>query len=344
VQRLAEVAASENTVVVAGEASTLARWTATLVEREIPAGERGAFLASYGLSGPDMLGPGARADEPTMLSIWEALTRDHADPLAGIHFARSLPESAFGIAGYLAATSATALEGLRRVAEFYRLVKGAGAVTVTESVAEVRVADGPVNGVPWPRHLSEAVLHVYRVFIERCTGEPVVPRRVRLQHRAPDRADLVAKAFGTAVTFEAPANEIVFARRDLEVPLLRADPALHRYLLPVAEQLRASMPSRDPVLGALETAVASALSSRAVSLERVAREVGIGVRTLQRRLRDRSLTFQDVVDGVRRDAAARMQADPALSRKEMAFLLGFSDPRALRRAQKRWKGEGGEVS
>ncbi|MDF2696024.1 MAG: Transcriptional regulator, AraC family protein, partial [Labilithrix sp.] len=115
------------------------------------------------------------------------------------------------------------------------------------------------------------------------------------------------------------------------------DPTLHRYLLPSAERLRDAAPRTDPMIGALEEAVAAALPSGAVSLERAARTVGVGARTLQRRLREHALTFQDVVDRVRRVAAQRLLDNPDLSVKEVAFLLGFSDPRGFRRAQKRWR-------
>jgi len=87
----------------------------------------------------------------------------------------------------------------------------------------------------------------------------------------------------------------------------------------------------------LERAITSSLPSGNVSLERAARSLGVGARTLQRRLRERSLTFQGIVDDVRRRLASRLLEDSSRSLKEITFLLGFSDPRALRRAQRRWR-------
>ncbi|MBK8212360.1 MAG: helix-turn-helix domain-containing protein [Myxococcales bacterium] len=137
-----------------------------------------------------------------------------------------------------------------------------------------------------------------------------------------------------------PLLGVRFARalsENLEVRLLPHDPALERYLVPSAEHLLERLPRGDDLLAALEVAIVSALPSGTVTIERMARELGVGVRTLQRRLRSRSKTFQEVVDAVRRSVAERVATRPGLSMKEAAFLLGFADPKSFRRAKDRWQ-------
>jgi len=321
------------------DASTLARWTMALVEREIPAEvERARFLSRSGLS--SAADPDASIPAETAWEVWRELTDAHADEVVGIHFASALPESAIGVVGYLATTSETVLDGLRRVASFYRLVKSPSSMWIEEDDREVRVFDGPPAGSPpWPRHLAEAVVFAYKAFIERVTGRALLPVAVRLQHAAPASAHLVRASFGAAVQFGATHNMIAFDAADVRRRSFRHDPTLHAYLLPVAEQMlhRATAQEDDPTLSMLERAITSSLPSGNVSLERAARSLGVGARTLQRRLRERSLTFQGIVDDVRRRLASRLLEDSSRSLKEITFLLGFSDPRALRRAQRRWR-------
>jgi AraC-like DNA-binding protein len=72
--------------------------------------------------------------------------------------------------------------------------------------------------------------------------------------------------------------------------------------------------------------------------------MALSPRSLQRALAAQGLDFDGVLDEVRHAAAARLFADPAVSRGEAAWLLGFSDGSGLRRAMKRWSGSDSGVT
>ena len=57
------------------------------------------------------------------------------------------------------------------------------------------------------------------------------------------------------------------------------------------------------------------------------------------RLKTEGVTFEQVLDGLRRRLALKLVRDPALPVKELAWRLGFSDPAAFSRAFKRWTGK-----
>jgi len=73
-----------------------------------------------------------------------------------------------------------------------------------------------------------------------------------------------------------------------------------------------------------------------VSQAAVARALHMSLRTLQRRLRGEDLTFRDVVDSARRQLARTYAKDRSMTGEEIAYLLGFSEPRSLSRAMARW--------
>lgn len=321
------------------DGTMLARWTVALLERELAsADERRAVLARHGVMLDALLAADARLSHGTACALWEELTAEHADPLLGVRFARALSEADLGIVAYLAKSCETPLAGLRRVERYYRLLKSPGAMSLVEDGERVQVVDRPPAGLrAWPRHFAEAVIFTYKELVERWTGGPLVVERVRFQHAAPREAAQVERAFGAEVSFASADNALVVRRSNLEVRLLPHDPALERYLVPSAEHLLERLPRGDDLLAALEVAIVSALPSGTVTIERMARELGVGVRTLQRRLRSRSKTFQEVVDAVRRSVAERVATRPGLSMKEAAFLLGFADPKSFRRAKDRWQ-------
>ncbi|HTU11022.1 MAG TPA: helix-turn-helix transcriptional regulator [Allosphingosinicella sp.] len=81
------------------------------------------------------------------------------------------------------------------------------------------------------------------------------------------------------------------------------------------------------------------LAAGTIRIERVARALGCSRQTLYRRLKAEGLTFERVLDDLRRRRALKLVRDPALPVKEIAYRLGFSDPAAFSRAFKRWTGK-----
>jgi AraC-like DNA-binding protein len=85
-------------------------------------------------------------------------------------------------------------------------------------------------------------------------------------------------------------------------------------------------------------AVTECLPGGYPSARRVSEKVGTSVRTLHRKLSEQGLTYQDVVDSVRRETSIVLLERGDLTVTEISFLLGFSDVSSFRRAFRRWTG------
>jgi len=75
-----------------------------------------------------------------------------------------------------------------------------------------------------------------------------------------------------------------------------------------------------------------------VSIDIVARQIGISRQTLYRRLKSEGVTFEDVLEAKRKQLAIRYLGLDRVPVKVAAYKLGFSDPAAFSRAFKRWTG------
>jgi len=82
------------------------------------------------------------------------------------------------------------------------------------------------------------------------------------------------------------------------------------------------------------------MPSGTFDVNRLARALGLSRRTLHRRLRERGLTYEALVDDLRRQTALRLYEARQHSHMEIAFLIGFSDASSLRRASQRWARSG----
>jgi AraC-like DNA-binding protein len=80
------------------------------------------------------------------------------------------------------------------------------------------------------------------------------------------------------------------------------------------------------------------LAGKRPTLQDVAREIGMSARTLQRRLTDAGITFQQIVEDTRRELASHYLKQSAVELNEAAFLLGFEDSNSFFRAFQAWEG------
>ena len=170
------------------------------------------------------------------------------------------------------------------------------------------------------------------------TGVELVPAAVTFRHRAPSSVAAHRRFFGRAPRFEASRAGLWFHEADLRRPTLQPDPGLHALLLRKASEELAALPTESGLAPQVQRQIVELLPSGAPSIDVVARRLGMGARTLRRRLAVEDSSFRSLVDDARRGLADRYLAEPTLSSVEIAFLLGFSDERAFRRAYKRWTG------
>ena len=80
------------------------------------------------------------------------------------------------------------------------------------------------------------------------------------------------------------------------------------------------------------------LQSGEISLEAVAFDAGVSVRTLQNRLEESGLNFRGLLDRMRHAQVLVYLADPRLSLIEIGQMLGFATPSSFHHAFRRWTG------
>ena len=119
--------------------------------------------------------------------------------------------------------------------------------------------------------------------------------------------------------------------------------AFFSILSQVAKAVEANAGQRRPAPGSsafrreVEARLEPLLASGEIGIERIARDLGYSRQTLYRRLKAEGVTYEQLLDGLRRRLALRFMRE-GLSVKDAAYRLGFSDPAAFSRAFKRWTG------
>jgi AraC-like DNA-binding protein len=79
------------------------------------------------------------------------------------------------------------------------------------------------------------------------------------------------------------------------------------------------------------------LDDESLSIEKVAREMSVSVRTLQKRLEAEGVVFSDLLRDIRQRLAKKYLREN-YSVEQITYLLGFSEPSVFRKSFKKWLG------
>ena len=103
-----------------------------------------------------------------------------------------------------------------------------------------------------------------------------------------------------------------------------------------ATKILARLPTRTGLALEVQRALAPRVTAGETRMSAVARQLGLSERTLHRPLAAEGVSDQELLDGARKEAAARHLTSSTLAIGEIAYLLGYSEPAAFHRAFKRW--------
>lgn len=268
------------------------------------------------------------------LRLWELAERALEIPHLAITFAERFQTGSLDPYDYLFTTAPTLRHGFDLSSRYlYLLTTNARLQVEAETDREVTysyrylAADG--RGADLALQLSVAI------FCARAragTGQRIVPVRIAFRQSAPRSHRAFTEAFGTAgVDFDAPATSFTFSIRDLNLPMLGADPALARILAGYAATLP---PPPEPTWRQhFRLMLTEALDDGGTSLNAMARRMTVSPRTLQRHLAEHGTTWRSELDAARRQRADQIRTDDPVS---LAHRLGYSHARSARRAVRRW--------
>ncbi|MDB4954489.1 MAG: Transcriptional regulator, AraC family protein [Myxococcales bacterium] len=304
------------------------------------AGVPGALDAWWGATDltPQMVSDDdARITAAQFCIAWAELIRLTRNPQIALAIASATPPGAFGIVEYVCRSAPTLGDALRQWVRYLNLLDDAVVVGLaTEGdralLRVVRESEAPA---PASHELCFALL------AQQARQLSTVPFRittVEFTHRAPGDPAVYRKWFDAPVTFGAATTQLVMPLAALDASLASSDPKLLAILTRAAEELHRRAPADPTITSQVARLLREALRTDEAHIERVAKQLGLTARSLQRRLKDEATSFQDVREQVRRELAQRYLEDN-LSISEISFLLGFSEPSAFFRAFKRWTGQ-----
>lgn len=304
----------------------------------------------YGLDLQDLLSraglpPGLLDDDEEFVPLVDvfrlfvALMERAGDPGLGFETGKRVRPRAYQVLGYAILSSRTLGGAIERLTRFEKLVGNLGETHWHHQGESVELRwQCPISGPP-RRFVAEAAVTGWVAFARQLVDEePPPPDRVCFRHGPPPEPERYENWFGCPVHFRAEFDGVVFPAHLLEHPLAGADPGLNEMMEREARQLLADYDLKANLINAVRREIYRRLADGEPTMEQVAGELAVSPRTLQHRLRQQGVSFQEVLDGLRRSLAELYLLDPALSLTDIALLLGFAEQSSFTRAFRRWRG------
>ncbi len=160
---------------------------------------------------------------------------------------------------------------------------------------------------------------------------------VDLPFPAPSYADHYHSMFGCPIRFQAQRARLRFLAKWLDRPPIGSDAITHSMVKEVCDEMLAKIGRSEGMAGEIHRRLINDPGTFP-DLEQMASLLNVGSRTLRRRLRSESRTYQQVVDEVRMHLAIKYLADTDLTHEDIAVRLKFSGAANFRRAFRRWTG------
>lgn len=272
-----------------------------------------------------------------LFSLWRAVAEMSSEPGFGLklgtelRFERSHPVA---IAGVCSRTFGDALQRLARYKQLtcpeeIRVHRKAKEAAVEIFFIEAREAQPDIMvdlGLSW-------ILNVAR----RGSDDGITPLRLEVTRPVKHRA-LLESHFSCPVFFKSDHNALVFRTSDLDLPFVTHNEEL---VTMIGTQLNSELKAQNAsgnVVQRVKGALRHSLAGKRPTLQSVAQDLGMGTRTLQRRLTGAGFTFQQLLEETRRELARHYLKQLSVELNEAAFLLGFEDANSFFRAFQIWEG------
>lgn len=303
-------------------------------ERGMPTAD---CLAGTGLLPEAIADPDAAVTARQEVMVIRALlTRFGTEPGLGVEAGRRHHLSLYGPWGLALLSSRTPRDAFEVALRYVDLEFVFGRLSLEESGRDARVVfddrEVPEDVRPF---VTERVMSGLRVLSRELFHSVIPVRRIVFRHSAPVDTTRFVNVFAMEPDFGGPANEVVFDRECLDVPL----PQASEWARKTCEQLCRDLLSRRRVRDGVAGTVRNLLVRNPGEIPdqtAVAADLYMSSRTLSRRLNEEGTSFRALLDEVRQMLAEELLDHTDMTTEQVAARLGYAEAASFIRAFRRW--------
>jgi AraC-like DNA-binding protein len=316
--------------------------TAVVEEFARHGGDPRWVLERHGLTPALLADPFSSVSLGRYVAMFEDMAMRLDDPLLGARLGQAMRAVDLGPAGMLVARSRSVMVALERLTRFVSSFQPGTQAGLKQCddllVWTYRLNDAAI----WPRRQdAEFTLASTLRLIRSAFAPDWQPLMVQFEHApaSPNSARALEKLLGCPVRFEAATNGMVLPAEEAHTRFRDEDKdliaVLERFLVTSAPMATTQAKWSDKVL----SLIAAYLGQQTVTLERLAADLAVAPRSLQRRLADEGTSLRQLLRDHRQELTVQHLQAGAPRLGNLAEALGYADGTTFWRAHRNWTGQ-----
>ncbi len=255
--------------------------------------------------------------------------------------AKHFHPSMFHALGYAMMSSSSLHDALERLARYKRVVSNTCTIEMTQQdndlLFEMHIDSYPDSKRPvLETCLVETFLATIVTFSRELVGSNMAPKVVKLTAAKPDVDDEYLETFfNCRVEYACQTNSLTFSREVADTKLMVGNTIITQIHEKILDELLNRI-DKDDLIYLVKTIIYRELPMGAPSQNDIAKQLGMSLRNLQRKLVDKGTTYKDLLDTTRKKLALDYIRQQHISFSETGYLVGFASVSNFNRAFKRW--------
>ena len=282
-----------------------------------------ALLRQVGMDAGALVDSERHISAATLCKLLGLAAQESGSTAFGIQMAQRRQALDFGIMGVLMRHKPNLQEMWNAAIQYRRLLNDATAVSLDQSndLSVIRFELLVDSQIPQTQ-ACELLAGVMMRTCQSVLGSAWSPKEVRFAHAAPAEQYQHKQFFGCPVAFSSEFNGIVLRTADMAKPNPAADPELVRYAESVVLPMQAL--GEGSLLKEVRRNIYLMMPLEQANIERVAEQMHLSTRTLQRQLDQIGTSFSEVLDSVRKNLVLRYMNNHNYSIGQVAAFTGYS--------------------
>lgn len=262
------------------------------------------------------------------------------DDAFGAKLGAHLKPADIGPMGILFSVSPSIHIALQRIARLANSLQGATSSGVVEEDGTLTWSYALTDRTIWPRRQdAEYSMAATCELVRSCFRANLNPLEVHFEHERPAKIEPLKRIFRAPILFSQSSNRLIYDVEETDRVYRTEDKFLIATLERHLADLISEMKPEDGVSEKVNFLIQLYLGRRPVTTTFLAQELGMSLRTLQRRLDDEGTSVRALMRKHRSELAANLLERPDTRAANVALALGYADGAAFSRAFKDWTGQ-----
>ena len=256
----------------------------------------------------------------------------------GLKLGQQLHPSVHGPLGYLVLSSPNLRTALSAFADFISVRFPFSELDIREkdrNLVCTMILKTQVNH-DIARLLQECFALMMQAIVEAIIGRTFKEGTIQFEYGQPHYISQYSQYLHCQYAFGAPSTALFVPLRLLNISNVSGDTRSHALALTQCQQLLQQIPKINQSTADQVRSYVLSTPIGTLSEDDVAKVFFVSKRTLARRLEQEQTSYRQIIESLMSELAVRHLSDKSLSVETIAFMMGYGDSAAFRKAFRRW--------